>query len=47
MTLRQLVQWLTETMHLPLKSLQYEGYSDPPLYDNLVARDDAKMNLVR
>jgi hypothetical protein len=47
MTLRQLVQWLTETVHLPLKALQYEGYNDPPLYDCLVARDDAKMNMVR
>jgi hypothetical protein len=46
MTLRQLVDWLRQTHHVPVKCLQYEGYSDPPLYDEKEARNEQKMNMV-
>ena len=46
MTLRQLVDWLEQTHHVPVKGLQYEGYNDPPLYDEKEARNEQKMNMV-
>ncbi len=46
MSVRQLVQWLTLTQHLPLKILQYEGY--PPLYNDLEqAPNESAMEMVR
>ena len=45
MTLQQLVDWLVQSKLLPVKSLQYEGYDD--LYNSQIARDHARMNLVR
>ena len=41
MTLRELVHWLTNTLKLPLRSLQYEGYA--PLYN---AQAEAQMEQV-
>jgi hypothetical protein len=45
MSVRQLVQWLTQTQHLPVKILQYEGF--PPLYNDLEALDEFTMEMVR
>jgi hypothetical protein len=46
MTLRQLVDWLRRDHHVPVKVLQYEGYDNPPLYDEKEARNEQKMNMV-
>jgi hypothetical protein len=45
MSVRQLVQWLTQTQHLPVKILQYEGF--PPLYNDLEALNESAMEMVR
>ncbi len=45
LTLRQLVDWLRHTHHLPVKCLQYEGY--PPLYNEAESRNEAEMDTVR
>jgi hypothetical protein len=47
MTLRQLVEWLKQTHHLPVLALQYEGYSSPPLYNEVEALNEDKMSMVR
>ena len=43
-TLRQLVHWLKNTLKLPLRSLQYEGYA--PLYNAQAAPSEAQMEQV-
>lgn len=43
MSVRQLVDWLTLTQHLPLKSLQYEGYA--PLYNDCGGHNESAMEM--
>jgi hypothetical protein len=45
MTVRQLLQWLTLTLNLPLKILQYEGFS--PLYNDSEAPNESTMEMVQ
>ena len=44
-TVRQLLQWLTLTLNLPLKILQYEGFS--PLYNDSEAPNESTMEMVQ
>ena len=45
MTVRQLLQWLTLTLHLPGKILQYERFS--PLYNDSEAPNESTMEMVQ
>lgn len=44
MTLRQLVDWLRQTHHLHLNSLQYEAY--PELFNESNGHDETEMDMV-